>query len=199
MIFDKDAISYDSKQMHAHRAAVIANEIKNAIPIDKDWIMADFGCGTGFLGLNFVNTVKHIDMFDTSENMLAILKEKIVTNNISNVNIKMFDIFKDNIRVNRYHLIISLMVLHHIKDLAGAIHRLSNMVKKNGFLALSDLDKEDGSYHEKDKPPHNGIDQTLLTEISVNNGMELVYCSTPYTVEKNKRSYPIFLHIYQKL
>ncbi|MGC8926273.1 MAG: methyltransferase, partial [Calditerrivibrio sp.] len=64
--FDLDAFTYDENPMHVERGKAIAEKIKQSLDIGRDWVIADFGCGTGLLGINFIEQVKCIDMIDTS-------------------------------------------------------------------------------------------------------------------------------------
>ncbi len=197
--FDRDAFTYDSNQMHVERAKTIADAIVSSIPISSSWVMADFGCGTGLLGINFVDRVKHIDMIDTSENMLKVLNEKLTLGGIDNATALQLDIFSDPLPYEKYNLITTLMTFHHIADISEGLGRLSRMLKKGGYLAIADLDKEDGTYHDGEQPPHFGIDQEFLVETALKNRFELIHKSVPYIVNRKNRDYPIFLHIYKKV
>lgn len=158
--FDYKAFTYDENPMHVERAKIIAKNIKQFCNLNKEYIIADFGCGTGLLGLNFVNDVKQIDMYDNSAKMIEILKEKISRYNIPNVNAIHYDITntKKPINVN-YDIIMTLMTLHHIENIKDAILKLSSMLKDSGKLIICDLDEEDGSYHPDKSAFHNGINQ----------------------------------------
>lgn len=200
--FDVAALTYDDKPMHIERAEIIAKDIKKNVNIIKSWTIGDFGCGTGLLGFNFINDVAHIDMMDTSDTMLDRIREKIKINKISNVEAIFFDIEKDRLPYGRYEMIITSMTFHHIADLNILLKKLSAMLKNGGYLAVADLDEEDGSYHDGTEVPHHGINQTSLLELACKNGFELVYKSLPYTIKKEimgqKRSFPVFLHIYRR-
>ncbi|MGA1847624.1 class I SAM-dependent DNA methyltransferase [Deferribacter abyssi] len=200
--FDEIAFIYDCKPMHIERAKTIANAIKIMAPIQKEWKIADFGCGSGLLGLNFINDVRKIDMIDSSKNMLMILEDKIKKLHLVNINLKLMDIFNDNIPTKEYDMIITLMTLHHIKDLKGVIRRFSKMLKLNGYLAIADLDEEDGTYHDDGETAHNGINQDMLIQLTTKSGFKFLKKNTPYIIKKKvdkiNKEYPVFLHLYKK-
>lgn len=200
--FDTVALSYDDNPMHIERAERIADDIKNHLKIMESWNILDFGCGTGLLGFNFIKDVSHVDMMDTSDGMLNKVMEKIKANNIVNAGCICFDIEKDILPENKYDLIVTSMTFHHIEDLDMLLKKFFAMLKNGGYLAVSDLDEEDGSYHGGAAIPHHGINQEVLAELSYSNGFELIYKSIPYTIMKNldgeERSFPVFLHIYRR-
>ncbi|MGA1863150.1 class I SAM-dependent methyltransferase [Deferribacter thermophilus] len=201
--FDKSAFTYDQNPMHVERGIAVANAIKKLVPIKKDWVIADFGCGTGLLGINFVNDVKKIVMIDASQNMLKVLKEKLDKLKIENVEILKFDITKDqNLPNLRFDLIVTLMTFHHINDIKSALNKLFSMIKKDGYLALADLDEEDGSFHKDKETVHNGINQTKLRDYAKEIGFEFVKSDIPYVIKRDidgqLKEYPVFLHIYCK-
>lgn len=197
--FDRDPFAYDSNPMHAERAKKVANAILSNITVEPSWEMADFGCGTGLLGINFIDYVKHIDMIDTSENMLKVLSEKLAKSDIDNVTPLKLDIFSDPLPYERYDLIVTLMTFHHIVNISDGLSKIHSMLRNGGFFAISDLDKEDGTYHDGEQPPHFGIDQDILIDLAIQNGYQLTHRSIPYIVKRNGRDYPVFLHIYRKV
>ncbi|MGC8767774.1 class I SAM-dependent DNA methyltransferase [Calditerrivibrio sp.] len=196
--FDLDAFTYDENPMHVERGKAIAEKIKQSLDIGRDWVIADFGCGTGLLGINFIEQVKCIDMIDTSENMLKFLSDKIQNQGFKDVYPVRMDILADRLPAEKYNLIVTLMAFHHIKSIPEALMKLAFMIKQGFYLAISDLDIEDGSYHPGEQPPHFGIDQVFLIKSALDAGFYLHHISVPYVVSKNNKNYPIFLHIYQK-
>ena len=42
------------------------------------------------------------------------------------------------------------MAMHHVKDTPRLIQRFSEHLSPGAFIALADLDKEDGSFHPED-------------------------------------------------
>ncbi|MGC8924813.1 MAG: methyltransferase domain-containing protein, partial [Calditerrivibrio sp.] len=149
-------------------------------------------------GINFIEQVKCIDMIDTSENMLKFLSDKIQNQGFKDVYPVRMDILADRLPAEKYNLIVTLMAFHHIKSIPEALMKLAFMIKQGFYLAISDLDIEDGSYHSGEQPPHFGIDQVFLIKSALDAGFYLHHISVPYVVSKNNKNYPIFLHIYQK-
>ena len=99
-------------------------------------------------------------------------------------------------------LIISLLALHHVEALEETLCRLSAQVCEKGYICLSDLDVEDGSFHYPDGAPHNGIDREAVIGVLRKSGIAIMCNKTVFTEEKivngERKTYPIFLIIGQK-
>lgn len=201
--FDYKALAYDENPMHLERAKIIAENIKQFCNLNKNYVIADFGCGTGLLGLNFVNYVKQIDMYDNSAKMIEILKDKILKYNIPNINAIHYDITNTKQPINvKYDIIMTLMTFHHIENIKDALLKLSSMLKNFGKLIICDLDEEDDSYHPDKSAFHNGINQEELKKYAEGLNLTLISSNIPYIIKKSvnkiERKYPVFMHIYEK-
>jgi hypothetical protein len=57
-------------------------------------------------------------------------------------------------------MIVSSMVLHHIPDVPETVRRLRPCLRPNGWIALADLDSEDGTFHpDPTGVCHHGLDR----------------------------------------
>jgi len=55
------------------------------------------------------------------------------------------------------------MTLHHIKDVRGLLKRFHHALLPGGYIAIADLDKEDGRFHDNhDGVFHHGFDRDEL-------------------------------------
>jgi 2-polyprenyl-3-methyl-5-hydroxy-6-metoxy-1,4-benzoquinol methylase len=98
----------------------------------------------------------------------------------------------------RADVIISVMALHHIADLPAILRTLVQLLTPGGYLALADLDSEDGSFHEdKSGVHHAGIDRDWLLAQLTALGLQQLSASTAHVMERpspgGTRRYPIFL------
>ncbi|MCK5386570.1 MAG: class I SAM-dependent methyltransferase, partial [Gammaproteobacteria bacterium] len=62
-------------------------------------------------------------------------------------------------------------------------------------VALADLDSEDGSFHPADIEGvfHDGFDRENLKKMLEKNGFKDIQFITAHTVNKEVKSYPVFL------
>lgn len=112
----------------------------------KDKIVADLGCGTGFISIALANEAGLVFPIDNSINMLKELKNSIIKKNLNNVyplkssldNIALFDESLDAAFIN--------MALHHIHDADKAINEMGRILKKGGSVVISDVMEHNGEW-----------------------------------------------------
>ena len=74
--------------------------------------------------------------------------------------------------------------------------RFHEMVKPGGFIAISDLDKEDGSFHTEDTGVfHFGFDREEIGSAATQAGFENVEVVPASIIERETGDYPVFLLI----
>ncbi|MGK0467722.1 class I SAM-dependent methyltransferase [Clostridium sp.] len=112
----------------------------------KDKVVADLGCGTGFLSLALALDASIVFSIDQSENMLRESKKLMETKKFNNVypiksdleNLVLFDESVDVVFIN--------MALHHVKDARKAIEEMYRIIKKDGTLIISDVEEHTGEW-----------------------------------------------------
>lgn len=194
--FDQRACDWDKNFERINRTNILYNRISEIVSLCKDNSILDFGCGTGSLGFNFINTVKTVCFADTSSGMLLEVEKKAKEQRITNYRIVNLD--KETI-TESYDLVVSLLALHHIESFEEVFLSLLSQINVGGYIAISDLDVEDGSFHYPQKVPHNGIDRNIIINCLTKNNYELICNETIYVQEKivddKPACYPIFLII----
>ena len=96
-------------------------------------------------------------------------------------------------------LIVSAMALHHIADIPQLLQALTQLLTPDGYLALADLDAEDGSFHaDMTGVHHAGIDRDWLIAQLTTLGFHDVSATTAHVIERPNatgelRRYPVFL------
>ena len=112
----------------------------------KDKVVADLGCGTGFVSLTLANEAGIVFAVDNSRNMLKQLNYNAVEKNNKNIylikssldNLALFDESLDVVFIN--------MALHHIKDAKKAISEMHRVLKKDGVVIISDVTEHNGEW-----------------------------------------------------
>ena len=115
--------------------------IKKEIKLPNDAIILDFGAGTGLLGLNFINEVKHVIFEDVSKGMLDYLQYKLDTQELKNYTI-FNGVMEDYNSKEKVDLIMAGMVLHHVEDLKSLFSKFLEMLKPKGYICITDLKKD---------------------------------------------------------
>ncbi len=198
MNFDNEALTWDDEK-RVSRAKVISQEIVKAIEIKKSYSALEFGCGTGLISFNIHDRFHSVTLVDNSRGMISILNSKIEDNKIQNMEAYCTDINNEGILTGTYDVIYTSMALHHIQDTEKTLKSLFELLNKDGFLCIVDLDEEDGSFHgvEKDFTGHNGFNQLDLTNLLYKVGFEEIESKIIYrdkkTVGNELVDYSLFL------
>ena len=116
----------------------------------KDKVVADLGCGTGFLSLALALDASIVFSIDQSVNMLIETKKLMETKKFNNVypikssidNLALFDESVDVVFIN--------MALHHVKDAKKAIEEMFRIIKKDGTLIISDVEEHNGEWAKEE-------------------------------------------------
>jgi ubiquinone/menaquinone biosynthesis C-methylase UbiE len=174
--FDIKAAEWDNNPMHWDRSEAIANEMKRMIPLNTEMRVLEYGAGTGITSFLLKYYVKEITLMDNSSEMVRVMTEKIKTSKVKN--------YKNE----KYDLIFTQMVLHHVTDIDLIISRFNKLLNPGGYLAIADLYEEDGSFHGEGFTGHRGFDIGNLSGILRKNNFSEISHKTCFTV-KRKMSY----------
>jgi tRNA (cmo5U34)-methyltransferase len=152
--FARAAQTWDDNPARVVLADAIAEAIRSEVPVTSEMDAMDCGCGTGLLTLALQPHVRSILGVDASAEMLKVLEEKIAAAGIANVRARQSDLAEGDLGGESFDLVVSAMMLHHVKDAAGMVERLAGTLRPGGHLCIADLDAEDGSFH----PDRTGIE-----------------------------------------
>ena len=200
--FNREASLWDENPRRRELAEAVAKAIIAATRPKKNMHALEFGCGTGLVSMEIAPLVKALSAIDTSEAMIAVLQEKISRSGITNIETSCLDLLSASgiaEEKKSFELIYSSMTLHHIDDTCAFLKRISALLAPGGILALADLDREDGSFHDDPQEKvHPGFDRQELLAMVESAGLQGTKFETVYVFEKVNRSgksatYPVFL------
>lgn len=201
--FDIKAAGWDFNPMHIERAEAVAELVRKRIPLDKSMKVLEFGAGTGLTSFLLQNDVGEITMMDSSEEMVKIMTGKTVKSGSKNLKPLFFDLEKNNWKGEKFDLIVSQMVLHHVDDVEEIIKKFQEMLLSKGHLAIADLYPEDGSFHGKDFSGHKGFDPAQLSRLIEKHGFGTISHEKCYVISKeipetSIKQFDIFLLVAEK-
>lgn len=159
--------------------------------LKPDDVVMEVGCGTGLVGLQLKDSVGRLTMVDNSKSMLDVLMGKISADDANKIEIVHGDI-EDVAGEHRFDWILAFMVLHHVYDTESFFATAKKLLQQQGKLIIGDLYSEDGSFHGKEKMPHNGFDIESLKAKLINAGFNHVSDETLMTLRKRDRDYDLF-------
>ncbi len=196
--FDKVAASWDEKPQRRLLAAAVAGGIAADIALQPGMQALEFGCGTGLVGLQLAAALGELTAADSSAGMLEELRKKSESLGLENVTPLLIPADRWTLPPASFDLVFSSMVLHHIPDTEALFRNLHQVLKPGGFLALADLEQEDGTFH--DDPTgiaHHGFDPQALLRLLARLGFTDLRSRTVHTIRKpggdEEATYPVFM------
>jgi predicted TPR repeat methyltransferase len=152
----------------------------------------DFGAGTGLISSHIAPLVDKIWAVDVSAAMLERLADKDELR--GRVEPVCADILSEPLG-RMFDVVMSAMALHHVEDTGALLARLGEHLQPGGWLALADLDREDGSFHPPDTEGvfHHGFEREALAALLERAGFSQIEFATAAVVNKDDRRYPVFL------
>lgn len=194
--FDAKAAEWDTPERR-ERAQQLAETIRRHVPLTSDMRALDVGAGTGLLGLDLLADVGSVVLADPSEGMIEVARTKIEAEGIVDATAVVFDFPSDVPPPGApFDLAVSMLALHHVEDTGSTLRSIGAALAPGGWIALIDLDKEDGSFHDPDQPGihHQGFDGGSLVALTTSAGFEDAQTRIVHQLEKEDgRLYPLFL------
>jgi SAM-dependent methyltransferase len=190
--FDEKAGAWDADDRRKQLSSAVGLSMLAHVPLHERMEVLDFGAGTGLISAYVAPRVHKVVAVDTSEAMLAALAAK------PELRGKVEAICVDITEIplgRRFDLVISAMAMHHVPDTAALIQSFAEHLKPGGWLALADLDTEDGSFHPDEAAGvfHHGFDRGELQAVLEKGGFADVRFFTAHTIIKDGNEYPVFL------
>lgn len=192
--FDEEATTWDEQPLRVQLAQAVGAEIQRQVPLSSEVEVLDFGCGTGLVTLSLQPHVGRVTGADTSAGMLEELRKKVHTRQLSNVDTVLLEASEPPRLDKRFHLIVSSMALHHVADVGALFQRFHELLLDGGRIALADLDREDGTFHEDPRGVcHLGFDRDEIVSLLARAGFSSLAMTTATVARRAEREYPVFL------
>lgn len=197
--FDTASKTWDENPGRVKVAGCIADAILVQAPVSPNMDVVDYGCGTGLVTLALQPHVGSITGLDSSSGMIEVLEAKVQDRGITKVHTEIVDLENDAIPDLHADMLICSMTMHHVSDLARVLSAFNDMLNSGGYLAIADLDSDDGEFHEDNTGVvHYGFDRNDLIGMIELAGFEdakaTTACLVPKPVAgKGIREFSIFL------
>ncbi len=196
--FDKEAATWETPP-RVKLASDVAGTMLRQLQLSQDMDVLDFGCGTGLVTLPFNALVHSITGVDSSKGMLEVLENKVQKQQIKNITTHYLDLTTDDLVGEQYHVVVSSMTLHHVKDTQKLLEHFYGALLPGGQIAIADLDEESGLFHDNnDGVFHFGFNREKLAGLFVGAGFTDVQFMTAAQMKKTgedgqDRVFDIFL------
>ncbi|MGD0584474.1 MAG: class I SAM-dependent methyltransferase [Oryzomonas sp.] len=194
--FDAVALTWDEEPRRVQLAADIAAAIKESVPLSADWDGMDYGCGTGLLTLDLAPAMRSIVGMDSSQGMVDRLNAKCAAAGIRNTRAVRFNLEQGEMPAGHFHLVASAMTLHHIPEAVPLLTSLRGLLHPGGWIALADLETEDGSFHDDQTGVfHHGFSREELEMFLARAGFSSIAVRSVTAVRKHEQLYPVLLAV----
>jgi 2-polyprenyl-3-methyl-5-hydroxy-6-metoxy-1,4-benzoquinol methylase len=197
--FDEKAKNWDVDPRRVATAAAIARAVGARIGRGQRPRLMDYGCGTGLCSLPLAVRCSSVLGMDSSAGMLARMEAKARAAGLEQVSTRRHDLTTKPLPELEFDVILCAMTLHHVRDVGALLSRFFSMLSVGGLLAVADLDKEDGSFHQ-DTPgvEHHGFSRDRVREQLQAAGFTQVSFETAHEIEKPGADgasvrFPVFL------
>lgn len=193
--FDARAQTWDDDPRRVRLAESIFAALEQAVPLRTDMVALDYGAGTGLLALALAPRVRRVLAVDSSQGMLDVLAQKAQAAGFAHVDVRRADFAQDPLPAGPFDLVASALTLHHVADVDALFRTFFALLAPGGFLALADLDAEDGSFHGANAAGvhHLGFAREALGRQLAAAGFAAVRFADAARSDKNGRAYPVFL------
>ena len=190
--FEHKANDYERVRQRVTNVKNIADAIKKNLPLTSSMHIMDFGSGTGLLLERIAPFVKKITAVDISTSMNRQLEKKL---NDIECDLDIIEMDLSTSTLDRtFDGIITSMTMHHVKDIQLMLKTFYSLLNTGGFIAIADLDTEDGSFHSEDTGVfHSGFDRVYFKEITAAAGFHNISTLGASTIKKDQGNYSIFL------
>lgn len=179
MDFKNRAKNWDNDK-RIQRSKIIAEKIDEIVGEHKDSSIMEYGCATGLISFNLIDKFRKLTLMDSEEEMINIVKEKVIDYKISNVFPVKIDLTNQMYLEEKFDLIYTSLTIHHILDIEKIIKTFYNLLNPKGTLFITELDKEDGSFHinHKNFNGHNGFQHEVMEQALANAGFSNIKSET---------------------
>ncbi len=106
--------------------------------VEPGLVVADVGCGTGYLSRVLVRVAARVIAIDHSAAMLARARENLAANAAS-VEFRQGELDRLPLADGEVDAVFASLVLHHVPDLFAALREMRRALKPGGRLVLTDL------------------------------------------------------------
>lgn len=195
--FDERAKDWDDDRKVA-RGRRVAELVRDLVGPDETTRVLEYGAGTG-LATQFLaqGPLGPVTLADPSEGMRAVMAEKVADGRLPpGARIWDLDLATDERPTEEFDLLVTVMTLHHVRDLVPVLTGFANLLADGGHLCVVDLEAEDGSFHaDTDFDVHDGFRREDLARWLESSGFADVAFHDAGAVVKDDRSYPLFLAV----
>lgn len=191
--FDERALTWDDDPEHRDRAVQAARLVRGAVPLEETTRVLEYGAGTGLLSAELAGEVGHVIVTDPSAGMRSVLLAKQANGEFGSAQVLDLDLARDPAPSLEVEVVTALLSLHHVPSLGAVLQGFAELLVPGGWLAILDLEEEDGSFHGEGFDGHHGFERAALTRSLEAAGFASVAFHPGPVIHRDGRDYGTFL------
>ena len=161
--FDRLAPEYDATRVKCY-GSDLRNLVLDKVRVDKKMVVADIGCGTGYLTRGLAKKAKTVVAVDNSPEMLSIAQRGIREKE-ENVRFLLGEAGRLPLAADSIDLLFANMLLHHLIDPGEALREFARVLKPGGGVVITDVEEHPHQWLKKEKSDiWLGFDREELAE-----------------------------------
>jgi ubiquinone/menaquinone biosynthesis C-methylase UbiE len=149
--FSRAAHQWDDMQKSFFSDSVRA-KIYSFARLTPGVVVADIGCGTGYITEGLINKGIQVIAVDQSEEMLEMMKRKLSDHNF--IDYRVGEAYMLPIDSESVKYAFANMYLHHVEAPKKAIKEMYRILKPAGRLIITDLDEHNFEFLRKEQNDH---------------------------------------------
>ncbi len=134
--FDRAAAEWDVVGSEFQRGLVRWQAL--ACLVDRDLVVADVGCGTGYIARALVRVAERVICIDHSAAMLEQARANLASQN-AHVELRQGELDHLPLADGEVDAVFASLVLHHVPDVVAALREMRRALKPGGRLIITDL------------------------------------------------------------
>lgn len=146
------------------------------IELNREMVLADLGCGTGYFAIPASFRVKKVFALDIRQEMLEILRDKIKKDKISNIEPVLSDESSIPLPDNSIDVLFMANVFHEMEDRDSILKEGKRILKNDGKLIIIDWKKAEMDFGP---PVEERLNEREVISICKSNDFELYKQSYP--------------------
>ncbi len=175
--FEKVAEDWDDIRHEYFGLRVRNRALAGLIP--SNWVVADIGCGTGFLLLAMAPLVKKAIGVDISSEMLRVARRKARERGMKNIDFIQAGMDEIHLKDAILDGLTASMVLHHSPDPLKTAKEWARIVKPGGKISIVDMEKHEHEWlREEMADVWLGFDAKELKSFFKKAGFENIHVET---------------------